>query len=611
VNRQHLKTIIWLRWRLTANRLRRTGPLNAILTATLTIGAIIISIALFGTALFVGLLLLPKAEPNHLLYLWDAIVLVFLFSWTLGLVTELQRSDPLSLSKLLHLPVSPKGAFLCNYLSSLASLSVILFLPAMIGLSLASVAVKGAPMLLLFPLVASLLFMVSAVTYQFRGWVAALMVNKRRKRTIAAFITIGFILLTQTPNLFNIAYQRSLGRQSLREDRQSELAELKEQFERGDVTRKEYEKGRTQAYERYTQRRKATEQRASATALQVISLTNALLPVGWLPFGARAAVEGRLWPGVLGVLGASLLGAASLRGAYRTTLRYFTAGFQSQPTKSNHPISSKDQERKTLLVERTLPGLSERCSALSLTSLRSLLRAPEAKMVLLTALILMGVFGLLLLSNDLSRIPDRVRPLLVLALLGMALFSILQLIQNQFGFDRDGFRNFVLSPAPRSEILFAKNIALAPIALATGSLAIIATQILIPLQWSHFAASFLQLISIFLIFCLIGNLISILLPLRMSAGSMRPAHAKGTVVAAQFLALLLFPFALLPTWIPIGVDLLMQYLEWGPGIPFYLILSAAELAALLWIYRQIILRQGSLLQHRETRILETVTSKIE
>ena len=43
-----------------------------------------------------------------------------------------------------------------------------------------------------------------------------------------------------------------------------------------------------------------------------------------------------------------------------------------------------------------------------------------------------------------------------------------QILQNQFGMDRDGFRALVLSPIPRHQILFGKNLATAPFALGIG-----------------------------------------------------------------------------------------------------------------------------------------------
>ncbi len=45
------------------------------------------------------------------------------------------------------------------------------------------------------------------------------------------------------------------------------------------------------------------------------------------------------------------------------------------------------------------------------------------------------------------------------------LFGFVQLMANQFGFDRDGFRVFVLCAAPRRDILLGKNLAFVPVAL--------------------------------------------------------------------------------------------------------------------------------------------------
>ena len=50
------------------------------------------------------------------------------------------------------------------------------------------------------PLIASFFVALTAVTYQFQGWLAALMSNPRRRRSIIVGMTIGFILLAQSPN---------------------------------------------------------------------------------------------------------------------------------------------------------------------------------------------------------------------------------------------------------------------------------------------------------------------------------------------------------------------------------------------------------------------------
>ena len=111
----------------------------------------------------------------------DGLVVAFLFSWAIGLLIELQRSEVLSLEKFLHLPCRSRAPFLINYFSSLLSVTLALFIPSMIAFGVALAFSHGPALLLVLPLLAAFVFMVTALTYQFQGWLAALMVNKRRR----------------------------------------------------------------------------------------------------------------------------------------------------------------------------------------------------------------------------------------------------------------------------------------------------------------------------------------------------------------------------------------------------------------------------------------------
>ena len=82
-------------------------------------------------------------------------------------------------------------------------LSLIIFLPVMLAFALALVIVKGVSMLLVLPLLAAFVLMVTAVTYQFQGWLALLMSNPRRRRTVIMVTTLTFVLIVQLPNLLN------------------------------------------------------------------------------------------------------------------------------------------------------------------------------------------------------------------------------------------------------------------------------------------------------------------------------------------------------------------------------------------------------------------------
>ena len=97
-------------------------------------------------------------------------LVAFLFFWRIGLIAELQRTDSLSLTKFMHLPVSVNGAFLINYLSSLFRLSLIIFVPVMVAFPGAHCRQGDRDGAGALPLAAFVL-MVTALPISFRaGW---------------------------------------------------------------------------------------------------------------------------------------------------------------------------------------------------------------------------------------------------------------------------------------------------------------------------------------------------------------------------------------------------------------------------------------------------------
>ena len=128
----------------------------------------------------------------------------------IGLLTELQRSETIDLQKLMHLPVALGQMFAINYLVSHFALSIVFFVPIMVGLGIGLAVARGPEMILLVPLALSMVFMITAWTYCLRGWLATMMSNPRRRRTVIMFITMAFVLLAQGPNLyFNVFQNRN------------------------------------------------------------------------------------------------------------------------------------------------------------------------------------------------------------------------------------------------------------------------------------------------------------------------------------------------------------------------------------------------------------------
>jgi ABC-2 type transport system permease protein len=204
MNWEQLRAILWLRWRLTKNRFVRGGQLNAVLAvfiiAVLVLGAAGLGIG--GIAL--GYFAATQTPPMMLMLLWDGLVFAFLILWLSGLLVEIQRSESIDLTKLLHLPVTLYQVFFFNYIASHFAPTIVLCLPAMLGLCLGLILRLGPFMALLVPVVIAFVFMITAWTYCLRGWLAALMVNKRKRRAIILWVTITIVLCGQIPIvLFN------------------------------------------------------------------------------------------------------------------------------------------------------------------------------------------------------------------------------------------------------------------------------------------------------------------------------------------------------------------------------------------------------------------------
>jgi hypothetical protein len=611
VNWRHLQAFLWLRWRLMANQARRAGPVNAVLVTILSIAALVVTVPLFIGSFLAGVYAFDEAAPAHLMYAWDGVVVAFVFFWAIGLMTELQRTESLSLSKFLHLPVSVKGAFLINYVSSLVRLSLIVFVPVFVGLAGGLVVARGARLLPVWPLSAAFFLMFTALTYQFQGWLAALMSNPRRRRTVVVATTALFILVVQLPNLLSI-YGPWTSKQG--NDRQAELVarlgELDRALKAQEISAEEHIRRQNEIV---NEDKLAADQATSqtvASAQRIAALVNLVLPLGWLPLGVKAAAEGNFAPALLGTLGMSLIGAASLWRAYRTTLRMYQGQFAGKIR--SVPVAAPPASGRKPgvdLLERRLWRLSEPVSAVALSGFRSLLRAPETKMMLLTPVFFGAVFGATVLSRP-DTVPVPFRPLAAIGAIGFMLLGMLQLMANQFGFDRDGFRVFVLCAASRRDILLGKNLSFAPLALGMAALLLTIAQVVCPLRWDHFLAMLPQSVSMYLLFCALTNLVSIYTPMYIAAGSMKPSNMKLVPGLVQFfLFTVLFPLTQSPTLLPLGIEAALTGLGWGAEIPICLLLTLVECAAVIGIYRAVLSWEGKWFQSREQKILEVVTSR--
>jgi hypothetical protein len=607
VKLEHLRAFIALRWKLKFRQFKRAGAANAIALGFLAL--LILSGASLATAglFFVGYLGLAKESPAVIMYVWDGVVIAFLFFWAVGLLGELQRSESLSLGKFLHLPVSPAGICLINYLSSLFSLGMAIFAPAMLALAIGLWAGRGQALWWLLPLVVAFLFMISALTYQFQGWLAALMINPRRRRTVIVLVTVAFIVLVQGPNLAQM-YWRFDNQDARPRHRVTGAMEAGrvgiEEYERRQA---EYKRQQAEADERAVRAKREVE----SNAYRYATVLNLVLPPGWLALGAFYSALGSSLPALGAIAGMSAVGFYSLWRSYRTTVRIFTGEFTKKKSSANAAVApmAADQVDQPLVVERHLPWIDERAAAIALAGFRGLTRAPEAKLMLLGPVIMVLVFGSMFFTGRMMKVPATLTPLMAAGGMMMVLFTMMQILGNQFGFDRAGFRVFVLSPARRRDILLGKNLSMAPWVFALAAVVITCLQLTLPMSVDELVACVPLFAAMYMVFSLWANLLSILAPMAIPAGTLKPSNPKFWVILLHMVFMFMTPVVMSPLLLPWGITAALR--QSGINLPICTVLTVVMAAVVGVIYWLLLDLEGDLLARREQKILETVVSKVE
>lgn len=543
-----------------------------------------LGIGLFGAivGLLAGTFVLSKAPPPVMLVVWDLIIGIFLFFWLVGIVSEIQRSETIDISRLMHLPISLRNVFIINYLASHLTPSIILFLPAMFGLSLGLILGGRGLMVLMFPLVLGLIFMVTAWTYCLRGWLVTIMMNKRRRRTIIAGVTFAFILLSQIPYIItNLTVKHNHHKPKTTESAQEEQKTTDES--------KEYEK---------------------LVLPNGFLIAHKIVPFLWVGNGAMSLATGNALPAVLGAAGGFFLGGLGLRRAYRSTIRFYQGKTTSKKIKGK-PKAEKPAISSKNLIEKQLPWIPKEAAASAMAFFRCLMRAPEVKMMLGTNFIMLLIFGTMIFVRRSANIDDNFRPLIATGAVVFMCLGLSQLMYNLFGFDRSGFRQLVLLPTQRKHILLGKNLAFLPIVLGIGVILLVFVKIVMSISFVVFISAGLQLLAAFMLISMVGNLMSTLVPYRIAAGSLKPTKSSTKTSVLIFVSRMFFPMIMAPIFFPPAIGLVFSKIGWLPADPINLVSSAVLMALLALFYMLSLNPLGELLQRREKEILEIVTKEIE
>jgi hypothetical protein len=109
----------------------------------------------------------------------------------------------------------------------------------------------------------------------------------------------------------------------------------------------------------------------------------------------------------------------------------------------------------------------------------------------------------------------------------------------------------------------------------------------------------------------VGNWLSIIGPIRIASGSLKPANARIDAILLNLVFAVLLLLVLATTLLPLGAELLLQANGWPKALPICLVLSVLECLAVVYLYRFFLTRHGDMLQMRERHILKVVTTKAE
>jgi hypothetical protein len=415
-----------------------------------------------------------------------------------------------------------------------------------------------------------------------------MMSNPRRRRAIVMALTASLILVSQLPNLYlNVLNRES--RESRRERRAAAAREAPEA-------------------------RAAREAEEHARLDRLITAQRYVPPL-WLPYGAYALANGRALPAVLGLLGCAGIGAIGLRRAYRSTVRFYqgeTGGRAAdRAARTVAPTRAGPRPATAGLLERRMSALPEAAAAVMLGTWQSMRRAPEVKMALGMTFLMTAIFGSWVLLSGPATLSDAVKPFIVTGALAFSLFMLSQFLANQFGYDRDGFRTFVLSPVDRRWILLGKNLATAVVGGGFGFALLLAVAVWLTLPLLDMAAAVLQLATVLALGSLGGNLLSILMPFRIEPGSMRPTKMPALARVLLVVSQLLLPLVMLPAFLPPALQFVWRRLAFPEMVPVNLVASIVVAALAGVVYWRALGPLGRLLYRREGAILQAVTVEQE
>ena len=495
-----------------------------------------------------GVFLFRTLTPTNVIFVWNIVTAVFIFALFIEFLNRIHQNDSIEIDRLLHLPISFHGAFILNYASSLVSLNMVMLAPIIFGLAIAQTIAHGWKTAVSFPLVISFVFVLTALMYTLRGWLDAKMKNKKTK---------GWLTIIMS---FSAVGGVLVGTRLMEND------SIHHQF--------------------------------------------TSVPFGWLSSGINQAhAHGNILPGILASFAMFVGGCASLWMAFNSSMKKYTgADVSNRTAKANHVNADWQNSRQF----KRLPGTDNIAGPIAKATITNLLRAPEILAALLPVAATFLLGGPYLLGWEGYDVPDSFLLWLPIGMLFITLIGFPAFLFSTFSYDRDGFRAWVLSPAPRQKVLQGKNIGIGILTVGCGWISLLLLQCFLPVSFGWFLGMMVQVPATYLLIALMGNLVSVFCPIGFKRGSMQPVNISVISALAVYIGVFLGPtLAMIPSFISFAISQIILSTEivnqMGAGW-FFLTLSVLQLLVSWGIYRWCLGPLGKWLWLQETKIVDVVAN---
>ena len=527
--------------------------------------AVVMGCLSFLLALGLGIALFPKAKPEIVLIAWGVLIGFFIVVRVLGVLGNLQRGDGLPLDNLLHLPFAPHQVFLLNFALSQLTLPTVIFVPAFVGMGIASTVALDFRNVLLIPASLTLVLCVAAVLYQLQGWIVSAMTGRRRVM-LGSFLLMLLVLLAQIPTT-HLWQERASQHQST-----TVVATPSDHVDEADLLVEVEQIAREETGE-----------------------SSQWLKRGWVAHGS-ANGSSAPWSTVVVTIGLLAITMLSLRRSYRGTL----ARYRNGDTWAARPRYARTARKRRWVA----PGiaLGSPVLAIARVTLQQWLRSVPGKVVIQTSSLLLA-FVLTLMVLFPKLVDANTLPLMVIGAM-MIVGVPLALSCNLFAFDGHGFCLYRFAGVPPKTLLLGKYLALLLqfIVLACAALTIVAV-----VGWmlaTHVLATVFQGGIVFLVSCVVGSELSMRQPYAVSLTSM-----NGTPGSFAIQAMLLVELAVMASLVLIAAGALaaeQAFHAAGHELPVYLVLSMLEFGVLVLCFRVVLRRLARKLVERSDHILDAV-----